>query len=124
MSKVFRECWIVLYPMPGRIDGRIAYDRMELVLVATCEDFAAAQEWVEKSCSEYPEGEPVPGYLIQKSWEYAHEVGSCKRCGSPLAEVSDNILTCTDQTCPFSDYDQSDDRGWTGHPSRPELEEA
>jgi len=35
----------------------------------------------------------------------------CQRCGS---EVIDG--KCVDETCPFSDHDQSCKAGWSGHP--------
>jgi hypothetical protein len=41
--------------------------------------------------------------------------GNCCRCDSPL---KDGI--CTDVTCPFSDCQQSDPKGWIGHPD-PQL---
>ena len=40
---------------------------------------------------------------------------ACVRCGSVL----DADMRCCDLTCPFSDYDQDDPRGWTGHPEAP-----
>jgi len=36
---------------------------------------------------------------------------SCARCGSNVTNGR-----CEDVTCPFSDCDQSDPRGWAGHP--------
>lgn len=41
-----------------------------------------------------------------------HEHGGCTRCGCGLDEDG----FCTYDTCPFSDYDQKDPRGWSGHP--------
>jgi hypothetical protein len=40
------------------------------------------------------------------------EHGQCRRCDSPL-DVDGH---CTDETCPFSDCDQDDAAGWSGHP--------
>lgn len=37
--------------------------------------------------------------------------GTCARCGTDLTDGR-----CGDVTCPFSDYDQNDPRGWAGHP--------
>ena len=37
----------------------------------------------------------------------------CQRCGS---EVKDD--RCQDQTCPFSDCDQTNPQGWAGHPEK------
>jgi hypothetical protein len=42
------------------------------------------------------------------------ERGECQRCGSPL----DVDGLCTDETCPFSDHQQDDEGGWSGHPER------
>lgn len=38
--------------------------------------------------------------------------GECARCGNPL----DVDRLCTDETCPFSDCEQDDKAGWSGHP--------
>lgn len=40
-------------------------------------------------------------------------VECCQRCDSKL----DKGL-CTDETCPFSETDQDDSRGWAGHPEK------
>ncbi len=40
------------------------------------------------------------------------ERGECERCGSTL----DVDGLCTDETCPFSENEQDDPRGWSGHP--------
>lgn len=45
-----------------------------------------------------------------------HEVSLCKRCGTKLEHAG---MRCQDLSCPFSDYDQSDSRGWFGHPNPP-----
>lgn len=37
----------------------------------------------------------------------------CVRCGGRLEEG-----LCQDETCPFSEYPQDDDRGWAGHAER------
>lgn len=39
---------------------------------------------------------------------------ACQRCDGEL--LVDGL--CQDQTCPFSDHTQDDDRGWSGHPER------
>jgi len=38
---------------------------------------------------------------------------TCQRCDSPLKQG-----LCQDETCPFSDTDQDDERGWAGHPDK------
>lgn len=46
--------------------------------------------------------------------------GACARCDSPL----NKDCLCTDETCPFSDYQQDDARGWVGHPEKESKEDA
>lgn len=41
----------------------------------------------------------------------------CKRCGSNI----DQLGNCEDETCPFSDCQQSDPQGWIGHPQEIEM---
>lgn len=38
---------------------------------------------------------------------------TCERCGT---DVRNN--RCSDTTCPFSDHQQTCERGWSGHPDR------
>lgn len=46
----------------------------------------------------------------------------CVRCESILDEENPaSGGRCPDETCPFSDTDQDDERGWIGHPSRPDT---
>lgn len=40
------------------------------------------------------------------------EERDCIRCGSRLNALG----RCSDATCPFSSYAQTDPRGWAGHP--------
>lgn len=40
----------------------------------------------------------------------------CQRCGSCL-----NDGRCVDETCPFSDHDQTCPMGWCGHPDYPQV---
>ena len=49
--------------------------------------------------------------------------GECMRCGSETALNEHNLLRCPDETCPFSDYDQDDPRGWENHPEPPQRKE-
>jgi hypothetical protein len=46
--------------------------------------------------------------------------GTCTRCSSPLDEGA----FCADETCPFSDHDQSCHVGWVGHCDTPDEAEA
>lgn len=39
-------------------------------------------------------------------------IEECVRCDTLLTEDG----RCGDETCPFSDCDQSDKKGWSGHP--------
>lgn len=41
----------------------------------------------------------------------------CKRCDSDI----DKLGNCTDGTCPFSDCQQDDPKGWIGHPQEAEM---
>ncbi len=57
------------------------------------------------------------GYMPQITEEEVETLdnelwGQCQRCGSNLFSGR-----CMDQTCPFSDYDQDDPKGWIGHPN-------
>lgn len=48
-----------------------------------------------------------------------HEtISTCRRCGSDIK----NGL-CKDETCPFSDHEQSCSVGWVGHDAHPEANE-
>jgi hypothetical protein len=47
------------------------------------------------------------------------EFQECQRCESKLDEGG----LCTDETCPFSETDQDDERGWAGHPERDKTQE-
>ena len=38
---------------------------------------------------------------------------TCGRCDSAL------LIRCSDATCPFSDCDQNDPKGWADHPEKP-----
>lgn len=42
------------------------------------------------------------------------ELNKCSRCGSDL----DHDGLCSDETCPFSDHEQTCMVGWAGHPTR------
>lgn len=44
--------------------------------------------------------------------------GFCDRCGTALVNGY-----CGDETCPFSDHEQSCDVGWIGHPDYSKLDE-
>lgn len=41
----------------------------------------------------------------------------CRRCGSDI----DQLGNCEDETCPFSDCQQDDPKGWIGHPQEAEM---
>jgi hypothetical protein len=59
-------------------------------------------------------GGPTPSGECPDCGSLAYPQVGCRRCGTPL----ENGM-CGDETCPFSDYRQHDQRGWVGHPNPP-----
>lgn len=57
-------------------------------------------QYVDRSSQDVP----IPGQMIAAG-------GECARCGSGLV-----FGMCSDETCPFHDVPQTDQRGWSGHP--------
>jgi hypothetical protein len=53
----------------------------------------------------------VPVDKLEEIVESMEDPNACRRCGSKLQSGR-----CTDETCPFSDCEQTDPAGWTGHP--------
>jgi len=43
---------------------------------------------------------------------------SCVRCGCDLGYTEEG-MRCSDQACPFLEYEQDDPMGWIGHPDPP-----
>lgn len=64
---------------------------------------------------------PITSFTWAEAEDSQGDTPDCQRCGSPLSKTLDRLTftpRCTDETCPFSDCDQTDPRGWRGHPEK------
>lgn len=118
MNFILKEWWAVLESKPP--DGLFSKERLTDTLILV-EDLDAAVGYMKNEKLKRPEAFL---YTMKVFHLVEGEDATCVRCGSPLAKTKDLALACTDQTCPFSRYAQDDDKGWIGHPSRPDLEDA
>lgn len=115
-----------LDPIKGPIPGE-KYQMLDMVQPHSPEMLAQLKERLYDHTSGYDVDELLG--LIRKMMDEMSQqslqsvirscthFSECQRCGSDL----DTDLRCTDETCPFSDTDQDDERGWAGHPERDKL---
>ena len=96
------------YVWPAGLDYvcKMAIERLQVIL----DDDKWRATWIKDS----DRGMVVADIRSTQS-ELARRIGNqtCQRCGSVL----DKDELCTDETCPFCETDQDDERGWIGHPS-------
>jgi hypothetical protein len=82
----------------------------ELAFIAACDELLFARTVGENGVRPDPTTRNLRAIIIGENDE-------CQRCGSPL----DDEGFCTDETCPFSDHDQSCLAGFMGHPDHPQA---
>ena len=109
----------------GNIQAVLAEPGAEVDVVVIDRDEYEAQGLNSKQCDE-AEDEAKKGLVPIETWGLDQPVPKkCVRCGSKMTTIytvtGKTWERCGDHACPFSDHDQTCQKGWAGHPGHPGM---